>query len=44
MWEINPKDKNVHKINTITCKLMQNMIVIVELLYGIQGRMERKRE
>jgi hypothetical protein len=40
-WKIDPKDKHVHKNKEY--KLRWNMFVIVELLYGTQGKRERKR-
>jgi hypothetical protein len=45
MWKIDPKDKLIHKNkhNQIQTH-MQNMFVIVDLLYGTQGSRERKRE
>jgi hypothetical protein len=45
IWQIDPKDKHIHKNrHDHTQTQMWNMCVTVELLYGTQGRRERKRE
>jgi hypothetical protein len=43
MWKIDPKDKHIHKNKHDHIQThMWSMFVIVELLYGIRGRRERK--
>jgi hypothetical protein len=45
MWKIDPKDKHIHKNKHDHIQThMQNMFVIVELLYRTWGRKERKKE
>jgi hypothetical protein len=43
-WKIDPKDKHMHKNKHDHLQTqLQNMFVTVELLYGTQGKKERKR-
>jgi hypothetical protein len=45
MWKIDPKHKHIHKNKHEHVEThMWNMFVIVGLLYGTQGRRERRRE
>jgi hypothetical protein len=41
MWKIDPKDEHTHKPSM---DILQNMFAIAEVLYGSQGRKERKEE
>jgi hypothetical protein len=44
-WTIDPKDKHINKNKHYHMQpQMQNMLVIMELLYGTQRKKERKRE
>jgi hypothetical protein len=45
MWKMDPKDKHIHKNKQYHMQtLIQSVFVIVELLYGTEGRRERKGE
>jgi hypothetical protein len=45
LWKIDPKDNGIHKNKHDHIHIyIENMFVIVELLYGTLGRRERKRE
>jgi hypothetical protein len=45
MQKIDPKDKHTHKSKHDPIHIyIENLFVILGLLYGTQGRRERKRE